>query len=300
MSPRGDRYLKFGAAAIALYAVALWARGKLGWQHLGLIPLAWTCVAPQRGARHFMLDWWPMVTFWLAYDSMRMFTDTFLHRVAVEAPFRWEKALFPSPEDGIWPFYFARWRETHPGTLASVLSLSGNVAYFSHIFGMPLILMVAWLRRQRLLFRRLVWSLTVLHVVTLAIYVAYPAAPPWWVSENGMAQPTVSRSMPSGNEKGSVPKGLFNYSANKFAAIPSLHGAYPVLLAMVLAVHRSRMRSVALAALYAAAMWFACVFLNQHYIIDLIIGALLVPLSFPAAKKPLDHMAPQSGHPEVR
>ncbi|NWG13931.1 MAG: phosphatase PAP2 family protein [Acidobacteria bacterium] len=293
MSTRSDRYLKFWAASIAVYAVVLWARGKLGWQHFGLLPLALACVAPQKGARRFMLEWWPMVLFWLGYDSMRLFMDAFLPRVAVEAPFRWERMLFPSPEADIWPFYFARWRDAHRGTPAGVLSVACNIAYFSHIFGMPLILMVVWLRKRSLLFRRLVWSLAVLHVATLVIYVAYPAAPPWWVYENGMEQPTVSHSMPSGAEKGSVPKGLFNYSANKFGAIPSLHGAYPILLAVVLAAHRVRFTWIVLAALYIAAMWFACVFLNQHYIIDLVIGALLVPLSVPAARNPLDHMVLQ-------
>jgi len=282
-----------GAVAIAVYALAVFACGGIGWQHLGLIALAGSCLAPQPGIRRFMQDWWPIVLFWLGYDSMRLFANSLLPRVAVTAPYAWELALFPAPSDGIWPFLLTRWREAHPGPVAGTLSLLGNVVYFSHIFGMPLILMVVWLRKRNLLFRRFVWAMTVLHIASLTLYLAYPAAPPWWIYENGMAQPTAAHYMPSGAGKGGVPKGLFNYSANKFAAIPSLHGAYPVLLAAVLIAHRARPRYVALAALYAAAMWAACVFLNQHYIIDLIIGALLVPLSLPAARRPLDHMSLQ-------
>jgi hypothetical protein len=34
-------------------------------------------------------------------------------------------------------------------------------------------------------------------------------------------------------------------------------------------------------------MWFACVFLNQHYIVDLLIGAALVPLALVIASPKL-------------
>ena len=294
MAARSGRFLMLGTVGIAFYALIVFACGKLGWQHLGLLVLAWTCSAPQRGARAFMLGWWPVVLFWLGYDSMRLFAESLLPRVAVEAPYQWEKALFPAPTGEIWPFLLTRWRETHHGMLALSLSLLGNVVYFSHIFGVPLILMILWLRKRTLLFRRLVWGLTVLHIAALAIYLAYPAAPPWWVYENGMVRPTASHQMPSGADKGAVPRGLFNYSANKFAAIPSLHGAYPLLLTAVLVLHGARPGCVALAAVYAAAMWAACVFLNQHYIIDLVIGALLVPLGLPAARRPPDHLAKQA------
>jgi membrane-associated phospholipid phosphatase len=123
----------------------------------------------------------------------------------------------------------------------------------------------------------------------MIIYFAYPAAPPWWVYQNGLTQPTLQHSMPAA-EAGSVPVELFHFSANRFAAIPSLHAAYPLLLTLVLAAHRARSRSVALASLYTLAMWFSCVFLNQHYIIDLIIGAMLLPLAIPAARRPPDHL----------
>jgi len=150
--------------------------------------------------------------------------------------------------------------------------------------------MALWLRRPGLLFRRIVWSFSILHVAGMLIYLAYPAAPPWWVYENGMASPTADHYLPAGSISGSVPKQLFQYSANKFAAIPSLHGAYPLLLTLVLAAHGARRRWIALSAGYTALMWFACVFLNQHYIIDLVIGAILTVPAIPAARRPLNHL----------
>ena len=290
MADTGNRYHRLGGIAIAVYAGVVFSAGELGWQHLGLVALGWACVARQKGPRRFIHDWWPVILFWLGYDSMRLFSDSLLSRAAVEAPLRWEKAIFPSPDADIWPFFFARWREVHAGEFwTRAATAACNLVYFSHLVGIPLVLLTLWVRGRALLFRRLLWAFTVVNAAGMIIYFAYPAAPPWWVYQNGLTQPTLQHSMPAA-EAGSVPVELFHFSANRFAAIPSLHAAYPLLLTLVLAAHRARSRSVALAGLYTLAMWFSCVFLNQHYIIDLIIGALLLPLAIPAARRPPDHL----------
>jgi hypothetical protein len=227
-----------------------------------------------------------MVLFWLGYDSLRLISDGLLSRAAVEAPFRWEERLFLAPDGTIWPFYLARWSAAHPtGIGPTLLRTYCNLVYLTQIIGMPIILMVLWLREERHLFRRLVWSLTALHLLTLALYIAYPAAPPWWVFENGFAPPTPEHSRPARIEKGSVLEGLFHFSPNRFAAIPSLHAAYPLLLTLVLGMHGTAWPRILLAGAYAASMWFACVFLNQHYIVDLLIGAALAAAALPVAAR---------------
>jgi hypothetical protein len=270
------------AAAVAAYALLMFVRGHLGWQHLGLLVFIWACVAPQQAPRRFIRDWWPMVFFWLSYDAMRSFSSRLFPRVAVKEPFDWESALFISPEGILWPFYFARWSAQH-SLWSKILYGYCNAIYLTQLFGIPASMFVLWLRRKDLLFRRLVWSLTALHLMTLCIYIAYPAAPPWWVYENGFQQPSLDHSMPAGLTRGSTLSGLFQMSPNRFAAIPSLHGAYPLLLTLVLGLHGARMHWIVLAGIYTASMWFACVFLNQHYIVDLLAGAVLVLISLPVA-----------------
>jgi hypothetical protein len=234
-----------------------------------------------------MREWWPMILFWLNYDLMRVYSPWLLSRAAVEQPYRWESFLFLAPSGEIWPFYFTHWREQHPGMLLrSVLDAWFNLVYLSHIFTVPILFFVLWALRHGRLFRRLLWSFTLLHVLAFAIYLAYPAAPPWWIHENGFTLPTAVRSAPVALEKGSVLAGLFQLSPNKFAAIPSVHAAYPVLLTLVLALHDVKGRYVWIAGIYAANMWFACVFLNQHYIIDLVFGAALVPVALLWARQP--------------
>jgi inositol phosphorylceramide synthase catalytic subunit len=275
-----------GALAIAAYVALMYLLGGIGWQHLGLSVLIWACLTGVPGPRRFVRDWWPMIVFWLSYDVMRVFSPHLFPRVSVEAPFRWESSLFLSPGGVIWPYYFTRWAAAHrdqfgTGVLAGYL----NLVYLSQVFAVPLIMFGLWARGKNLLFRRLVWGYTVLHAVGLAVYIAYPAAPPWWVYENGFVGPTLARSTPLGFSSGSVLSGLFHMSPNRFAAIPSLHGAYPLLLTLVLALHGAAARWIVLAGCYAASMWFACVYLNQHYIVDLLLGAAIMPLSLLAASR---------------
>jgi hypothetical protein len=274
------------ASAFAGYGIWMYFAGSLGWRHLGLLALMWCCVAPQDGPRRFMRDWWPMVLFWFSYDVMRIFSSSLYSRVAVEQPFRWESRFFLSPDGTIWPFYFARWAALHaskPGV--RILDAFCNLVYLTQLFGIPATMLALWSRDKTLLFRRLVWSLTALHAMTLLIYVGYPAAPPWWVYQNGFLKPAPGNSMPAGLKEGTILSTLFHLSPNRFAAIPSLHGAYPLLLTLVLALHGAAARWVVLSGIYAASMWFACVYLNQHYIIDLLIGSALVFAALPFANK---------------
>jgi membrane-associated phospholipid phosphatase len=62
-----------------------------------------------------------------------------------------------------------------------------------------------------------------------------------------------------------------NFNPNYFAAIPSLHGAYPLAIAFFI-WKKFRGRTYWWF-IYPVLTWFAAVYLNQHYIVDLIIGA---------------------------
>jgi len=135
---RSEQPLKWGAVAAVAYILAMFITGKLGWQHLGLVLLAWACVAPVPAARRFVRSWWPMILFWLSYDVMRIFSSNLFSRVSVEAPYRWESAIFPAPDGSIWPFFFARWTAAHSADLwFRPLEIYCNLIYLSQMFAIP-------------------------------------------------------------------------------------------------------------------------------------------------------------------
>jgi membrane-associated phospholipid phosphatase len=82
---------------------------------------------------------------------------------------------------------------------------------------------------------------------------------------------------------GALIQGMIRNASQWFAAVPSLHGAYPVLLALLLPKKKNGLVLAGIV-LYACAMWTATVVLNQHYVIDLVAGALLALVAWWAAR----------------
>ncbi len=109
------------------------------------------------------------------------------------------------------------------------------------------------------------------------VYFALPTSPPWWASEQKVTDEEVRRIMVEVGEEtwGSAwPKMYETLGGNPWAAMPSLHFATSVQAALSLS-EAGRVEG-ALGWSYAATLGFALVYLGEHYVTDLLAGALLV------------------------
>jgi hypothetical protein len=141
--------------------------------------------------------------------------------------------------------------------------------------------MLAWVHRaHRERFAVVRTTLVIATAVSLVIYVLYPAAPPR-LSGLGFAD-TVTRSAHvnlSSDALGSL--------YNPFAAVPSLHFGYALLVgATVYALARRRWVRL-LGAAYPAFMLFTIVATGNHFFFDAAAGGLVVVASFLAARRAL-------------
>lgn len=110
------------------------------------------------------------------------------------------------------------------------------------------------------------------------LYYLYPAAPPWYVDLYGFEE---NFSIP-GNSAGlqvfdqffgvKLFDAMYAKSSNVFAAIPSLHAAYPVVLFYYGMKLKKPMINI-LFFVILIGIWFAAVYSMHHYIIDVILGA---------------------------
>jgi membrane-associated phospholipid phosphatase len=111
-----------------------------------------------------------------------------------------------------------------------------------------------------------------------AVYFAVPTAPPWWAAENGVTgEEGVRRIMVEVGEETwgqAWPKMYDALGGNPWAAMPSLHFATSVTAALSLA--EAGKVEGALGWGYAGTLGFALVYLGEHYVTDLLAGALLV------------------------
>jgi hypothetical protein len=130
-------------------------------------------------------------------------------------------------------------------------------------------LMVAWVhRRHRERFAFVRTTLVVATALSLVIYALYPAAPPR-LAGLGFAD-TVTRSA-----KLNLSSDLLGSLYNPFAAVPSLHFGYALLVGAVVAwLARPRWARIAGAA-YPAVMLFVIVATGNHFLLDAAAGGLV-------------------------
>lgn len=155
--------------------------------------------------------------------------------------------------------------------------------YFSHFFVSLGVAVLLWALSYRL-FRRYVWTLVVLTVVTLMTYALFPAAPPWMAGlPANHALPEIARVVPDtlralgGHTVNSAVERGAAYS-NRVAAMPSLHGGIPMML-LLFAWPLVRMRWRILLGAYCLAMLLTLVYGGEHYVTDILVGYLYAAAS---------------------
>lgn len=103
-------------------------------------------------------------------------------------------------------------------------------------------------------------------------YFVIPTAPPWLAAENGYL-PTIARV---GAEvyASHVPQLFAAYDTNPVAAMPSLHFAFPMACTLLtFKLFGWAWRGVM--TLYTLTVGFSVVYLGDHYVVDLLAGAIL-------------------------
>ena len=311
-------YLALGAATHTMRAYH--------WFMLAAIPASW--LAAERG-RQFVLDWSPLIAFWLVYDRLRLLQPLLLDRVAVNTPYAIERWAFGWLAGGDVPAHAARaWLGSlQPSWLGMTISWAAQTVYFSHLFLVPLLFVWLWRRGQsdpahRAQFITYLRAFTLMNFMAIAIYLLLPVAPPWWISLYGTAQPTaelVAQAKMTAAMDGALIQRMIQNASQWFAAVPSLHGAYPVLLVLLanstgqgagvrmkesgvnqpaesgLPSAKRRRLVLTMIGLYGAAMWAATVLLNQHYVIDLMAGAVIAWVAWKLAPRVRSRKARRMG-----
>ena len=239
-----------------------------------------------RNARRFLADWSPFIALWIAYDFMRGAVDDLAGSIHILEPYRLEQILFGWMGAGRIPsFAILEWRIRMSGsTLTGALDAAASSFYAMHMAA-PLVL--AWVfwhtLRDRPAYFRFTIAFSITTWVSFATYFAYPAAPPWYVRDFGFIQPEAAfKGAGAGNLVATdrwIGFPLFesvyrHLNPNKFAAIPSLHSAFPLLI-LIHAWRRFRRRALPVA-IYPAGVWASAVYLNHHYVIDIAIAVLYV------------------------
>lgn len=274
-SPSAPRRVLLGPAAFLLLTGVMmlvvgipYQRDSLAiWLLAGLLCFSLTDL---RGyLRGVILDWLPFMAILIAYDSLRgsaahVFSAHYLPQLQID---RW---LF----GGDVPTVALQHWLWHGHVTWYVIALWA--VYLTHFFATPLLAAVLW-KRDRERFRRFAVLVTALSFAALITYALYPAAPPWMAAQRGFTTP-LARIIPEVwqsiglHSAGSFVEDGYKY-ANDVAAVPSLHAAFSLLIAVMLWPRHGRRRWLRpVVAAYPLLMAFALVLGAEHYVFDIILG----------------------------
>jgi hypothetical protein len=224
-------------------------------------------------AKRFMHDWLPFIGLLVSYDFLRGFADDLSGRVQYLQSIQFDQAMFTVvPTVALQNLLFAS--SLHWWDYAA------TIVYFLH-FVLPLgFAMVLWLRDRRR-FTDFVTSLTLLSYAGWLTYIAFPSAPPWMAAQDGYLDGVTRildrtiNFLPNHLDLPTVYRAL---DPNPIAAIPSLHAAYPFLV-LLFALKFFRWRGLVVLP-YVAVVWFAVIYLGEHYATDVLIGAVYATVAF--------------------
>jgi hypothetical protein len=290
---RNDRLL---LAAIAAYAVLLSilmiAKGISVTPDLVVVAFGLAALILGRG-RLFLRDWIPFIALFFAYELMRGYADKFGQAIHVTDVISIERIIGLG---GIPTAWLQGLLHAGPASNPDNLATLSVVFYFLH-FPLPLAIgFLLWIHQRRVYYDY-VAALIVLSMVAFVTYLVLPVAPPWWAANppvdpntgiahapyisgvlhlrdtgfNGLAQ-----TFGFGNYFYSY--SVYSISSNDVAAFPSLHAAYPFLA--FLFARRAFGKAGWLMLAYTVCVWFAIVYLGEHWVVDIIGGVVYAAAAY--------------------
>lgn len=154
------------------------------------------------------------------------------------------------------------------------------ILYISHFIIPMITAFILWMHDRRT-FKEFTTAFLVLSYLAFLTFIIFPAMPPWMASNDGYLPPLakiMDQVMGSFSHPISVPSIYKFFGANLVAAVPSLHAAYPWLIFLFV---RQKLHTLAYILLpYVLGVWFAVIYLGEHYAIDVIIGIIYASLTY--------------------
>jgi membrane-associated phospholipid phosphatase len=235
----------------------------------------------RRLGRGLVVDWLPFAAVLFLYDLLRGYSDGLIAPARVLPQMQADQWLFGGTAPTVW----LQERLWHGVTDLRWYDYATWGVYVTHFLATPLLAALLWVAASPR-FRRFVAMVVVLALAGLTTYVLFPAVPPWLASVHGALAPT-ERIVPE--VWGTVHVANFDavfetgsQYANDVAAMPSLHAAYSLLVALFLwDVLAGRWRWLRpLLVLYPIAMALALIYGAEHYAADVLAGWLYAAAAF--------------------
>ncbi|WP_293300284.1 phosphatase PAP2 family protein [Pedobacter sp. UBA4863] len=225
--------------------------------------------------RKFIIGFSIFIVYWIIYDYMKAFPNYNYGAVHIADLYNFEKNIFGITQAGKILTPNEYW-------LLHTNSFLDMLTGFFYLMWVPVPLAFAaflFFSNEKRNFLNFLLTFVWVNLLGFVVYYLYPAAPPWYVQQHGFE---FIANTP-GNTAGLVRfdnffgtdlfKSIYSKGSNVFAAMPSLHSAYPLIVVYYAAKGKFRKANIFFITVMLG-IWFAAVYTSHHYLADVLAGII--------------------------
>lgn len=211
---------------------------------------------------------------------MRIFPNYAYNHVRIKEPYDIEKSLFGIVSNGDL-MTLNEFFQIHNTPMVDFMS---GVFYLSWVPLPFAYCILLYLKKEKELLMGFIITFLTVNVLGWIIYYLYPAAPPWYYERFGTEFIAETIGDPAGLARFDAVVGspiftnMYVKSSSVFAAVPSLHAAFPILLTYFSLKRKNPMLTL-LFLITLVGIWFSAIYSNHHYVLDLLVGAICAIVS---------------------
>ncbi|GAA4090517.1 phosphatase PAP2 family protein [Mucilaginibacter panaciglaebae] len=263
--------------SVAYLLLSAWVVGFKSDQ-LVLIVIFNACFYASSISRKFILGFSVFIVYWILFDYMKAIPNYKISPVHIADLYHLEKNLFGISFNGhiLTPNEYWKANSTH------FLDILGGLFYLCWI-PVPLSFAAYLFFKNRREFLSFAMTFFVVNLLGFVVYYSFPAAPPWYIQEHGF---TFIANTP-GNTGGlarfdqyfnvHIFQSIYQKGSNVFAAMPSLHSAYPIIVVYyAFKNHLGLMKIVLITVMIG--IWLTAIYTSHHYVLDVLAGIITATL----------------------
>jgi hypothetical protein len=222
--------------------------------------------------RKFIVGFSVFVVYWIIFDYMKAFPNYNVTAVHIADLYNLEKHLFGINYQGHLLTPNEYWKVNSTTTLDIIAGL-----FYICWIPVPLGFATYLFFKNRREFLSFALTFLVVNLLGFVVYYSFPAAPPWYIQEHGFvfhaATPGNTGGLARFDKYFNIPvfQSIYKNGSNVFAAMPSLHSAYPVIVIYYAFKNHLGFVKVILGTVMVG-IWLTAVYTSHHYVLDVLAG----------------------------
>lgn len=222
--------------------------------------------------RKFIIGFSIFIVYWVVFDYMKAFPNYWFNQVHIESLYELEKSWFGIHTNKLLVTPNEYWL-LHTNSFLDVCS---GLFYLMWV-PVPLFFATYLFFSNKKQFLYFSLTFVLVNFIGFTVYYSYPAAPPWYVQEHGFNFYAHTK----GNRAGLIRfddffnillfQSIYSKGSNVFAAMPSLHSSYPIIV-LYYGLKNNLGKINIFFAVVMVGIWFAAVYSSHHYVLDVLAG----------------------------